>query len=171
MSHFAFQFFALLLAAILFASWQRQNRPGTAPVRNGFHVVRWPLMLQLVNGVFFIVILVMSAHLQWATDESVPFPMWVLVIIVLALSSFGAFTWRARIEYNETAVIAFPMIGRPRNFAFGDFTRAGPANWRGHQFSTETGDKIYVNSYQTGGPALIELLQRQKTDRIYGDTQ
>jgi hypothetical protein len=42
-----------------------------------------------------------------------------------------------------------------------DLTVAGPVSWRGHEFSTEAGDKIYVNTYQTGASDLIDLLQRR----------
>jgi hypothetical protein len=70
-------------------------------------------------------------------------------------------TWRTRTEYIESILIAYPMIGKPQQFALSDFTRAGPISWRGHEFSTDAGDKIYVNSYQTGASALIELLQRR----------
>jgi hypothetical protein len=164
MSHYLFQFFALLLAAILFAIWQRQTRARTAPVRDGFYLVRWPLILRLINGVLLIIFLAMSAYLIWArvaTDENVPFAMWVLVIVVLGLSRFGTLFLRTRTEYNNTAIIAFSTTGKPSRFALSDFTRAGPITWRGHEFSTETGERIYVNSYQTGGPALIDVLQRQ----------
>ena len=97
---------------------------------------------------------------KFATDENVPDAIWVLVIPLLALSSYGPLSWRVRTEYNETSLRAYPRTGQPRQYALSDFTRAGPVSWRGHEFSTEAGDKIYVNSYQTGGPALIELLQR-----------
>ena len=89
-----------------------------------------------------------------------PGAIWVLVIPLLALSSYGPLFWRVRTEYNEASLTAYPRTGHPRQYAISDFTRAGPVSWRGHEFSTEAGDKIYVNSYQTGGRALIELLQR-----------
>ena len=84
-----------------------------------------------------------------------------LAFILLAFASWGAGPWRVRNEYNETIVISYPMTGKPRQFALSDFTRAGPVTWRGHEFSTEAEKKIFVNPYQSGGPALIELLQRQ----------
>jgi hypothetical protein len=59
------------------------------------------------------------------------------------------------------------MIGKPRKFALSDFTRAGPISWRGHEFSKEMGDKVYVNSYQPGVPALIEWLQRQVKETYF----
>jgi hypothetical protein len=42
-----------------------------------------------------------------------------------------------------------------------DFTRTGPISWRGHELSTDAGEKIYVNTYQAGAADLIDLLQRQ----------
>lgn len=132
-------------------------------MRDGVYVVRWSLTLRLINGAIFIMMLTTCAFLIWAqfaTGENVPGVIWALVIPRLALSSYGPLSWRARTEYNETSLIAYPMTGQPRQYALSDFTRAGPVSWRGHEFSTEAGDKIYVNSYQTGGPALIEILQR-----------
>ena len=163
MSHYIFQFFGLLLFAVLFAFWQRRNRDRPPPIRDGVYVVRWSLILRLMNGAFFIMMLTACAFFIWtkfATDENVPDAIWVLVIPLLALSSYGPLSWRVRTEYNETSLRAYPRTGQPRQYALSDFTRAGPVSWRGHEFSTEAGDKIYVNSYQTGGPALIELLQR-----------
>jgi hypothetical protein len=162
MSRYVFQYFVLLIAALLFTSWQRRNRGKPAPIRNGFHVVRWPLTLRLIAGAFFIMVLTIELSLIWAkftTDENIPGVIRVLAIPLLAPSSYAPLAWRARTEYNETNLIAYPMMGHPRQYAVSDFTRAGPVSWRGHEFSTETGEKIFVNSYQTGGPTLIELLQ------------
>jgi hypothetical protein len=169
MSRYVFQFLVLLSVAVLFALWQR-NRITPAPIRNGFYVVRWPLTVRIVNAAFFITVLSMCGYflfLSLAGGGKIPVLLWILVILLLSLACWGALTWRARNEYNESTLIAFQMIGKPRQFAVSDFTRTGPISWRGHEFSTETGDKIYVNSYQTGGPALIELLQRQVKETYY----
>jgi hypothetical protein len=120
--------------------------------------------MRIVNAAFFITVLSMCGYflfLNFAGGEKIPVPLWILVILLLSLACLGALTWRARNEYNESTLIAYPMIGKSRQFALSDFTLAGPISWRGHEFSTETGDKIYVNTYQTGAPDLIELLQRQ----------
>jgi hypothetical protein len=170
MSRYLVQFLGLMLLAIALAYWKRHAGAQLPPTRNGFYVVRWPLTLRLINAAFFVVMLATCAFFLWlrfASDENVPPLLWGLMFILLALASWGTLAWRARNEYNETTIIAHPMTGKPRQFALSDFTRAGPVNWRGHEFSTETGFKIYVNSYQTGAPTLIELLQRQvkQTDR------
>lgn len=164
MSRFVFQFIGLLLAALLFAYWQRRNRDATPATRNGFYVVRWSLTLRIINSGFFIMMLSSCVFFIWAgfaTDENVPAVIWCLVIPMLALSSYGPLSWRARTEYNNNTLISYPMMGNARQYALSDFTRAGPVSWRGHEFSTEAGDKIYVNSHQMGGPTLIGLLQRQ----------
>ena len=163
MSRYVFQFFALLAVAVLFALWQR-NRSTPAPIRNGFYVVRWPLPMRIVNAAFFITVLSTCGYflfLNFAGGEKIPVLLWMLVILLLSLACWGALTWRARNEYNESMLIAYPLIGKPRRFAVSDFTRAGPISWRGHEFSTDAGDKIYVNTYQAGAPDLIDLLQRQ----------
>jgi dipeptide/tripeptide permease len=90
-SGYLFQFFVLLLGAILCALWARRNRGRPARAKNGFNVVRWGLGLRLVSAAF------LTAMLQ--------------------------------------------------QFALSAFTRAGPISWRGHEFSTETGDSNYINSY------------------------
>jgi hypothetical protein len=79
-------------------------------------------------------------------------PALVLVFVVplLALASWGALSARTRTEYNESTLIVFPVFGQPQRIAIRDFTRAGPISWRGHEFATDNGDKIYVNSIQTG---------------------
>jgi hypothetical protein len=164
MSRYLFQFFGLLIAFQLLILWQRQNRTKQSPFRNGFHIVRWPLALRLIYAGFFTSTLAICGVLFWAelkTDEEVPSSLWVFAIALLALSSLGTLAWRTRTEYNESTVITYPMTGKPRQFALRDFTRAGPISWRGHPFFTVTGDTIYVNSFQTGAPPLIELLQRQ----------
>jgi hypothetical protein len=170
MSRYVFQFVGLMLLMVVLAYWKRHASTKPPPIQNGFYVVRWPLTLRLINAAFFIIMLAMCAFLLWArlaTDETVPSLFWGLVITLLALSSYGALSWRTRTEYNKTTIIAYPMTGKPRQFALGDFTRAGAVSWRGHEYSTQTGDKIYVNSYQTGGPTLIELLQRQVKETDY----
>ena len=53
------------------------------------------------------------------------------------------------------------MLGPPRQFGLSDLTVAGPVSWREHESSTEAGDKIYVNTYQTGASDSIDLLQRR----------
>jgi len=144
------------------ALWQRRNRDRPPPIRAGVYVVRWSLTLRLMNCVFFVMMLTACAFFIWAkfaTDENVPGAIWVLVTSLLVLSSCGPLSWRVRTEYNETS-LTYPRAGQPRQYALSDFTRAGPISWRGHEFSTQAGDKICVNSYQTGGSALIELLQR-----------
>jgi hypothetical protein len=83
MSRYVFQYFVLLIAALLFTSWQRRNRGKPAPIRNGFHVVRWPLTLRLIAGAFFIMVLTIEPSLIWAkftTDENIPGVIWVLAI-------------------------------------------------------------------------------------------
>lgn len=170
MSHYVLQFFGLLLFAVLFAFWQRRNRDRPPPIRDGVYVVRWSVALRLMNVAFFIMMLTASVFFIWAkfaTDESVPGAIWVLMIPLLALSSYGPLSWRVRTEYNETSLTAYSRTGQPTQYALSDFTRAGPVSWRGHEFSTESGDKIYVNSYQTGGPALIELLQRRVKETYF----
>ncbi len=124
--------------------------------------MRWPLALRLIYAAFFIAVLAICTFFIWmdlANDENVPLVLWGFAIPLLALSSYGALFWRVRSEYNETTPIAYPMAGKPRQFALSDLTRVGPVSWRGHEFSTEAGDKVYVNSLQTGAPALIGLLQ------------
>lgn len=164
MSHYLVQFLGLMLIPIALVYWKRHAATQTPPTRNGFHVVRWPLTVRLVNVAFFLAMLVICAFLLWSrftSHQKVPLLLWGLAFILLALASWGAGTWRVRNEYNETTIISYQMTGKPRQLPLSDFTRAGPVTWRGHEFATETEDKIFVNSYQSGGPALIELLQRQ----------
>jgi hypothetical protein len=164
MSRYLFQFVGIMLLLVVLAYWKRHASAKPPPIRNGFYVVRWPVVIRLINGAFFIIMLATCAFLFWArlaTHENVPASLLGLALVLLALSIFATRSWRVRNEYNETTLVAYSMIGDPRQFKLSDFTRAGPVSWRGHEFSTETGSKIYVNSYQTGGPALIELLQRQ----------
>jgi hypothetical protein len=164
MSRYLVEFLGLMLLPVALAYWKRHAGARHPPTQDGFYVVRWPLTVRLVNVVFFIVMLATCIFFLWsrfASDQNVPPLLWGLLFILLALATLGARTWRVRNEYNETTIIAYAMTGKPRQFALSDFTRAGPVSWRGHEFSTETDDKIYVNSYQTGAPALIELLQRQ----------
>jgi hypothetical protein len=99
--------------------------------------------------------------LEFATDEKGGAAIGSLVIPLLALAFWGTLVGRVRNEYNDKTLIAYPMTGKPRQFALSDFTMGGPISWRGHKFSTQAGDKIYVNTYQTGAPDLIDLLQRQ----------
>jgi hypothetical protein len=164
MSRYVVQFLGLMLLGVVLAYWRRRSSNRHPPTRSGFYVIRWPLPIRLISGALFIVMLAICGFLLWArlaTDENVPFLLLGLALLLLALSSYGALSWRTRNEYNETTIIAYPVIGRPRHFPLSDFTRAGPVGWRGHEFSTAAGDKIYVNSYQTAASTLIELLQRQ----------
>jgi hypothetical protein len=163
MSHYVFQFFGLLLFAVLFTYWQSRNRLKPPPKERGFFIVRWPLAFQLLIVVFLVGMIsgcVFCLWLQLATDEKGGAVLLFLAIPLLVLAVWGTLTGRARSEYNETTLVAYSALGIPRQFALSDFTRGGPVSWRGQEFSTEAGDKIYVNSYQTGGSALIDLLKR-----------
>jgi hypothetical protein len=117
-----------------------------------------------VNAAFIAAMLSACTYFLWlqlATDEKGIAVLWFLMTPLLALAVWAALTLRVRNEYNETILIAYNMFGKPRQFALSDLTVAGPVSWRGHEFSTEAGDKIYVNTYQTGASDLIDLLQRQ----------
>ena len=164
MSRYIVQFLGLMLLPIALAYWKRNASVRPPPTQNGFYVVRWPFTVRLINVAFFIVMLATCIFFLWSritSKQNVPPLLWGLLFLLLALATWGTRAWRVHNEYNETTIVAYPMTGKPRQFALSDFTRAGPVSWRGHEFSTETDDKIYVNSYQTGAPALIELLQRQ----------
>jgi hypothetical protein len=68
--------------------------------------------------------------LQFATDEKGIAVLWFLMTPLLALAVWAALTFRVRNEYNETTLIAYPMTGKPQQFALSAFTRAGPISWR-----------------------------------------
>ena len=164
MAGYLFQFFVLLLGAILGALWLRRNRGRPAQVKNGFNVVRWGLGLRFLSAVVLIAMLTACTYfvwLQFATDERGIAALLFLTTPSLAFAVWTALFFRARNEYNETALIAYNMFGKSRQFVLSDLTVAGPVRWRGHEFSTEAGDRIYVNTYQTGASDLIDLLRRQ----------
>jgi hypothetical protein len=170
MSHYTFQLVVLTIGAILTALWARHTRGRPAQIKNGFHVVRWGLGLRLLSAALLIAMLSACAYFSWlqlATDEKSFAVLWFLLIPILVFAAWTALIFRVRNEYNETILIAYDMFGKSRQFTLSDFTRAGSINWRGHEFSTEPGDRIYVNAYQTGGPTLIELLQRQVKESDY----
>jgi hypothetical protein len=163
-SGYPWQFVVLTIAAILTALWARHTRGRTAQIKNGFHVVRWSLGLRLLSAVFLIAMLAACTYLLWlqfTTDEKGIAVLWFLVAPLLAIAIWSALTFRTRNEYNDTILIAYDMLGRSRRFGLSELTVAGPVSWRGHEFSTEAGDQIYVNTYQTGASDLIGLLQRQ----------
>ena len=164
MSHYVFQFFALLLAAVAFSVLRQGYGGNPAPIRNGFYVVRWSIRYLLINGAFLIAMLSACIYFLWlefATDEKGVAVIWFLLIPLLTLAFWGTLSWRVRNEYNDTTLIAYPMTGKPRQFELSDFTMAGPISWRGHEFSTEACDKVYANTYQTGAPDSIDLPQRK----------
>jgi hypothetical protein len=170
MSRYLFQFFALLVSTVLFTLWLRRSGAQPAPVLNAFHIVRWPLALRLINAAFCVMVLAICGIFLWArlaTDEKVPSVILVLAVPLVALAGWGALSARTRTEYNESTLIVFPVFGQPQRIGIRDFTRAGPISWRGHEFATDNGDKIYVNSIQTGASALIELLQRQVKETYF----
>jgi hypothetical protein len=163
MSRYLFQFDALIAVAYLFAFWWRRSRNKPAPIRNGFQIVRWSLALRFIYSVILTAMLCGSVYLLWlqfTTDERVAV-LWILAIPLTVLAAWATVAARARIEYNDITLIAYPMTGKMRQFALKDFTISGPITWRGHEFSTDTGDKIYVNSYQTGAADLIDRLRNQ----------
>jgi hypothetical protein len=164
MPHYTFQFIVLSIGFILFAVWFSRNRNRPAQIRDGFHVVRWSFRLRLLSATFLIAMLIACIYFLWvelATDEQRTAVLWFLMIPLLAFAVLAALTFRVGNEYNETILIAHSIFDKPRHFPLSDFTMAGPISWRGHEFSTEAGDKIYVNTYQTGAADLIGLLQRQ----------
>jgi hypothetical protein len=100
--------------------------------------------------------------------EHAPIGLCALTVMAASLAGYGAlYVWRGRTEYDATTIHSYAMFGKPGQFALRDFTRAGPISWRGNEFERGTGDKIYVNSYQTGAADLLDLLQRQVKETYY----
>jgi hypothetical protein len=170
MSHYLINFLALLFIGSLLILW-RHTAKTKSRLRDGFYVVAWPFHLRLLSAMACIGMFTACAVLVWASlqpGEKVPFELWALVIVAGGLFGYATlFVWRNRNEYNQITIVSYSMFGRPKQFMFSDFTRAGPVGARGLEFETEAGDKIYVNLYQTGGVALIELLQRQVKETYF----
>jgi hypothetical protein len=163
MSHALFQFLLLFGAALLVSFWKR-HRSDERPVREGFYIVRWQVAMRVFNAVFLALALASFAYLlrlSFFTDEKGAALILALSFPVVALAIWSSFEAWGRCEYNDTTLIMCPTIGKPRQFALRDFTRVGPVGWRGHEFSTESGERIYLKSYQLGAPALIEVLRQQ----------
>jgi hypothetical protein len=164
MSRYTFQFVVLSLGAIIFALWFGRNRNRPAPIKNGFRVVRWGFGLRLLSAALLIAMLTACTYflwLQFTTDEKGIAVLLFPAAPILAFAVWTTLAFRMHNEYNEAILIAYDMFGKRRQFRLSDFTLAGPKSWRGHEFSTETGDKIYVNTYQAGASDLIDLLQRR----------
>ena len=142
-------------------------------VRNnaGVFVVGWSLPMRLLSGVLFAMCgtgLIYLIRLDLQPGETVPFIMYILALITFVPAAFGAlYFWRSRTEYDETSIRSYPMFGKSRQFDIHSFTRAGPVGPRGNRFENDAGDKIYVNSFQSGGTDLIDLLQRQTKETYY----
>src|ERR1700733_11963958 len=93
--------------------------------------------------------------------------MYILALITF-VPAFGVlYFWRFRTEYDETSIWSYPIFGKSRQFDIHLFTHAGPVGPRGNKFENDAGDEIYVNSFQLGGPDLIDLLERQIRETYY----
>jgi hypothetical protein len=130
------------------------------PVRNGYSVIAWPLSMRLVSVA--LLALMLSALAGLVMDGGAPPVLWVLAIAMNLFAGVGVlYFWRVRNEFNETTIVTYSLIGGSQRFAISEFANAGAIGVLGHEFETQAGDKIYVNSYQRGTATLIQLLQRQ----------
>jgi len=160
------QFLAVAVILPLSLAYLKRTARAKA-VRNvmGVFVVGWSLPMRLLSGMLFVMFGTGLIYLLWLDlrpGENVPLIMYGLVLITFVPAAFGAlYFWRCRTEYDETSIRSYPIFGKPRQFEIHSFTRAGPVGPRGHRFENDAGDAIYVNSFQSGGPDLIDLLQKQ----------
>jgi hypothetical protein len=155
-----------VLVPVVLAYIRRNARAKPRLNREGLQVVRWSFFTRLVSALLFVGLTVTLVVLIFA--EHAPIGLCALSVMAASLAGYGAlYVWRSRTEYDATTIHSYAMFGKPGQFAMRDFTRAGPVGWRGHEFETRTGDKIYVNSYQTGAADLLDLLQRQAKETYY----
>ncbi len=138
----------------------RNDASDPPPERNGYRVVAWPPAMRLISAFGSALMILALAGL--VASDGAPAVLWGLVIGVNALTGAGVlYFWRARNEYNETTIVTYSMFGEPRTFSLSEFVDEGAIGVLGHEFSTKTGDRIHVNSFQRGAATLIKLLQRQ----------
>ena len=169
---YVIQFLALAVVLPLSLTYIKRTARIKA-VRNnaGLFVVCWSIPMRLLSGVLLAMFGAGLIYLIWLDlqpGETVSFTMYILALITFVPAAFGVhYFWRSRTEYDETSIRSYPIFGKSRQFDIHSFTRAGPVGPRGHRFENDAGDEIYVNSFQSGGPDLIDLLQRQTRDTYY----
>jgi membrane-associated HD superfamily phosphohydrolase len=153
---FAAQTITVIVTALLIAWFaKRARRP--APLVDGWHIVKWPLPLRLLSVALSAMMLwaaiVLMQGMQWAPTAST-----LVVVFVLACLYLMLFFWRSWVKYNGDTLISSTTWGRPRQFRLSDLQFTGEVGARGHEYATPAQGNIYINSYQTGGRALIESL-------------
>lgn len=169
---YVIQFLALAVILSLSLTYlKRTARIKAARNNAGVFVVRWSLPMRLLSGVLVAMFGTGLIYLVWLNlqpGETVPFIMYILALITFVPAAVGAlYFWRSHTEYDETSIRSYPMFGKSRQYDIHSFTRAGPVGPRGNRFENDAGDKIYVNSLQSGGPDLIALLQRQTRETYF----
>jgi hypothetical protein len=149
---------AVTLALALFLLGAlRKRSPGR--VIDGWQVVEWGAAMR---GLSIVLCVLISAAALFVIESAHADPLRLICLVALIVLSLGyvLFFWRNWIKYREGVVIVGSMWKSPQTFQLSGLQFTGSIGARGHEYSTANGGTIFINSYQRGAGALMDLISR-----------
>jgi hypothetical protein len=119
--------------------------------------------LLVVMASFFVALLIAS---WWPHDEPRdPYLVRLTLFMLLPITVCLAGAWclaRHRFRYKDDTLICDSPWGPPRQYRISELSSIGMETGWGTEIITPHGENIYINKYQRGGLALIELITGRK---------
>lgn len=149
---------AIVLAlTMLFLNLLLRSRPGR--LVDGWQVVEWGVALRglsIVISAFMLtaaVVLVGAAHGDPVLS--------VLLTAVVGFSLYAVlFFWRNWIRYREGVLVVSSTWRRRRTLRLSDLQFTGSIGAKGREYEAGDGRCIFINSYQRGAGALVDLISQ-----------
>jgi hypothetical protein len=158
---FAVQAITVLLTLLL-VRWIAKRASRADPLLDGWNIVQWGPQMRWLSIILCVMMLGAGFVLIPAVARA-PAAL-ALIVSVIALPVYGAiYCWRNWLEYKDDVLIVNTTWKGRQTLRLSDLSFTGAVGPRGHEYTTSTGDTIYINSYQHGANNLIKLLSSRES--------
>jgi hypothetical protein len=158
---FAVQAITVLLTLLL-VRWIAKRASRADPLLDGWNIVQWGPQMRWLSIILCVMMLGAGFVLIPAVARA-PAAL-ALIVSVIALPVYGAiYYWRNWLEYKDDVLIVNTTWKGRQTLRLSDLSFTGAVGPRGHEYTTSTGDTIYINSYQHGANNLIKLLSSRES--------
>ena len=145
----------ILVGAVFLVCVLRSRRPGR--LVGGWQIVEWGLPMRGVAVALSATMSAAAIVLLGAIHKDSLLAI-VLIALVAGSISYVLYFWRNWLKYKDGTIIVCSTWGRPQTIRLSDLKFTGRIGPRGYEYSTADGNTIYINPYQRGAKALIELI-------------
>jgi hypothetical protein len=144
-----------LVGAVLLVCVLRSRKSGR--LIDGWHIVEWGVVIRAGSIALCTMISVGATVLLGALQKD-SLRAIVLIALVAVSICYMLYFWRNWVKYKDGTMIVSKVWRRPQTIRLSDLRFTGSIGPRGHEYTTPDGSTIYINSYQHGARALIELI-------------